>query len=68
MRYESEKLLKFARIAIENVGRIRNWVRVFPLYLRYGLESNFLELDLVYGKSSHQLRLCSVIAIKIESI
>ena len=23
---------------------------------------------LVYGKSSHQLRLCSVIAIKIESI
>ncbi len=41
MRYESEKLLKFARIAIENVGRIRNWVRFFPLYLRYGLESNF---------------------------
>ena len=41
MRYESEKLLKFARIAIENVGRIRNWVRVLPLYLRYGLESNF---------------------------
>ena len=67
MRYESEKLLKFARIAIENVGRIRNWVRVFPLYLRYGLESNF-RMDLVYGKSSHQLRLCSVIAIKIESI
>ena len=50
MRYESEKLLKFARIAIENVGRIRNWVRVFPLYLRYGLESNFLEIGFSLGK------------------
>ena len=44
MRYESEKLLKFARIAIENAGRIRNWVRVFQLYLCHGLESNFLEI------------------------
>ena len=26
------------------MGRIRNWVRVFALYLRDGLESNFLEI------------------------
>ena len=42
MQNESEKLLKIRRIAIENVGSIRNWVRDFPLWLCLGLESNVL--------------------------
>ena len=67
MQNESEKLLKIRRIAIENVENIRNWVRDFPLWLCRGVESNFWQLVLVYGKSMHQLRLCRVIAIKIES-
>ncbi len=50
------------------MGRIRNWVRVFPLYLRYGLESNFLEIEFIELLEDNQLRLCGVIAIKIESI
>ena len=45
MRNESEKLLKIRRIAIENVGSIRNWVRDFPLWLCRGLESNFLAIS-----------------------
>ena len=45
MQNESEKLLIIRRIAIENVGNIRNWVRDFPLCLCRGLESNFLEIS-----------------------